>query len=129
MKVVGKLVYFFSVIPHPSVTKFTTYTLLNRHQQPVLQSHDFSVQHRSYSIFESYREFLLSTPKAMTSGLGLPTFTSEPPEPGGFEKRQDGKIDYWLDDDDDDEQDSAAPSLYWRSKVCSNSDVTYVARD
>lgn len=56
----GKLVCFYSPLPHPSVTKFTSYTLTTRNQQPILQSEHFTTQPKTYSQYENYRSFLLS---------------------------------------------------------------------
>ncbi|KAI9097374.1 hypothetical protein DFS34DRAFT_659789 [Phlyctochytrium arcticum] len=119
----GKLVYFFSPLPHPSATKFTAYSLITRNQQPVLQSQHFNTQPKTYPLYENYRAFVLARFPRMFMASGNIT---EPPAldglgvdaveldlPGG--PNDTSKLNYWLDSDESGEE-SSAPSLFWRPK-------------
>ncbi|KNC99973.1 uncharacterized protein SPPG_05348 [Spizellomyces punctatus DAOM BR117] len=117
----GKLVYFFSPLPHPSATKFTAYTLVTRNQQPVLQSQHFTTQPKTYPLYENYRAFVLARfPKMFIAGGNI----YEPGALDGLETGKmgtsgkgvsPGKLNYWLDSDESGEE-SPAPSLFWRPK-------------
>lgn len=111
----GQLIYFFSPLPHPSNTKFTAYTLTTRNQQPILQSQNFSTQPKTYQLYESYRNFVLSkVPKnpRFLGGVSSNIADLIPAKEGNLAR--DRKLDYWLDDEDMDDDNL---SLYWRPKV------------
>ncbi|KAH6561188.1 hypothetical protein BASA60_011557 [Batrachochytrium salamandrivorans] len=120
----GKLVYFKSPLPHPSTTKFTTYTLSSRNQQPVLQSQHFQTQPKTYPLYESYRAFVLARfPKITVTGVGAGIGVNASESDllaldGGTidsQTRSRAKMDFWLDDDPAGEEETA-PSLFWRPK-------------
>ena len=107
----GKLIYFYSPLPHPSDTKFTAYTLSTRNQQPVLQSQHFITQPKSYPLYENYRAYVLSRlPKIITAGRSLNESSATE-----VASKNRSKIDFWLDDDPMAE-DVTVPSLHWRPK-------------
>ena len=108
----GQLIYFFSPLPHPSNSKFTAYTLTTRNQQPILQSQNFTTQPKTYQLYESYRNFVLSkAPKSRYMGVSSNIPDLIPPKEVNTRDR---KLDYWLDDED---MDDDSLSLYWRPKV------------
>eukprot|EP00842_Homolaphlyctis_polyrhiza_P005824 jgi/Hompol1/6242/HPOL_004901-RA len=120
----GKLVYFRSPLPHPSMTKFTAYTLSTRKQQPVLQSQHFQTQPKTYPLYENYRAFVLARfPKWMAAGSTAAAGGSTtdaavvPAEPNTTTqgRNKNNKMDYWLDDEPGGDE-TPAPSLYWRPK-------------
>ncbi|KAK6094906.1 hypothetical protein MT418_005170 [Batrachochytrium dendrobatidis] len=126
----GKLVYFKSPLPHPSTTKFTTYTLSSRNQQPVLQSQHFQTQPKTYPLYESYRAFVLSRfPKITVAAAGSNVSTagdilanelvSNEMTTMDTPPRTKSKMDFWLDDDPAGEEETA-PSLFWRKKPASS---------
>jgi len=68
----GKLIVFFSPLPHPSVTKFTTHTLGTHNQQPILQTTQFTTQPKTFDLYDSYRNFILVRyPKVFLTGGGV----------------------------------------------------------
>ncbi|KAJ3287295.1 GATOR complex protein wdr59 [Borealophlyctis nickersoniae] len=121
----GKLVYFFSQLPHPSSTKFMAYTLTTRNQQPVLQSQHFDTQPKTYPLYENYRAFVLARFPKKFSGAAPDARVPEGDKasriltgPLSQDSGAKGNIDdYWLDDEDEDEGDEGlVPSLFWRPK-------------
>jgi hypothetical protein len=99
----GHLVYFFSTLPHPSEVSFTTYTLITRHQQPVLQPQSFVAYPRSIALFENFKNFIKTR---QTS----PNVTAETPIPSvaintkGLNDKA-ALFKEWLDDDEGDQLD------------------------
>ncbi|KAJ3073959.1 hypothetical protein HDU98_000261 [Podochytrium sp. JEL0797] len=55
----GKLVCFFSPLPHPTQVKYMAYSLGTRRQQPLFQTHHFSCYPQTLHMFHHFREFLV----------------------------------------------------------------------
>ncbi|KAI8902794.1 hypothetical protein BC833DRAFT_616326 [Globomyces pollinis-pini] len=113
----GKLVHFFSPLPHPASSKFTSYSLTNRNQRPVLQTESFETQPKTYPLYERYRNFVLAKCPRIQLGSNV---ASSQNESTSLELKireelpnSDRRLDYWLDDEDIEEE---IPSLYWRPK-------------
>ncbi|KAJ3160265.1 hypothetical protein HK101_000934 [Irineochytrium annulatum] len=128
----GKLVYFFSPIPHPSTVKFTSYIIATRNQQPVLQPQYFPTQPKIYAVYETYRAFLLSKyPKSIRFGSAAAIAAAEASASAAsanlteMDEKQTiadaltgmgNKLDYWFDDDEDDEEE-AVQRLFPKTKA------------
>jgi hypothetical protein len=108
----GQLTYFLSPLPHPSSTKFTSYTLSTKNQHPILQSQGFSTQPKTYALYENYRSFVLARCPRMFLG-GIPTLHDRITM-GDDNIIKDKKLDYWLDDE---EIEDEPPGLYWKPKA------------
>ncbi|KAJ3129777.1 hypothetical protein HK098_000147 [Nowakowskiella sp. JEL0407] len=110
----GRLVCFFSQLPHPSTAKFTALTLTTRNQHPVFYPHQFNSMPKSYPLFESYIKFVASTmphssPSLRTSNKNDPlvksqdmsNFSSLPLSSFGSK----GEISWQIEEDDEDQSD------------------------
>jgi len=128
----GKLIVFFSPLPHPSETKFTTHTLGSHNQQPILQTTQFTTQPKTFDLYDSYRNFILVRyPKVVLTGSGVnqdPIRTEEPLITSNNNINQnilneklddgnDGKLNLWFDMDEEDQEETPMPSLFYKPKV------------
>lgn len=98
----GKLICFFSILPHPASTRFSSHNLSNKYQKPIIHTihtQKFASYPKSYDLYEYYRSFLLSH-----TGL-VPTSHSFASDISG-----NAPANYWLDEEEDDEEDYAS----WR---------------
>ncbi|KAJ3205825.1 hypothetical protein HDU67_008623 [Dinochytrium kinnereticum] len=111
----GKLVCFFSPIPHPHAVRYTAYTISTRNQQPVLQPQLFPIQPKSYGLYENYRTFLverfpqlvkfriIATANDKGGGLATPSGEIKNGEIQKVLNHFGNSVDYWFDGDDDDD--------------------------
>ncbi|KAI8852976.1 hypothetical protein BC829DRAFT_34631 [Chytridium lagenaria] len=111
----GKLVCFFSQMPHPNAVRYTAYSLSSRNHQPVLQPQMFPYQPKTYTLYESYRNFLVERFPQLVKFKVVPTANDKESKPiSSSNDVQTGEIhkvlnqfgnnvDYWFDDDDDEE--------------------------
>ena len=118
----GTLCYFFSPFPHPSMTKFTSYSLTTRNQQPILQAQKFNTQPHNYPMYEQYRNFILSKCPRMfirnNNMRSVPSIVDNLPLSGlGADSKSDRKIDFRLDDEDDEDEQ---PVISWPVKASSS---------
>ena len=117
----GTLCFFFSPFPHPSTTKFTSYTLTTRNQQPILQSQKFNTQPHNFPMYEQYRNFILSKCPRMyirnNTIRSVPSLVESTAALAETESKSDRKLDHWLDEDDNEEEQA---SLAWRLKPTSS---------
>lgn len=89
----GKLACFFSPIPHPSASSFSTFAFTTRKEQPILQSRKFKTQPKTFTVWENYRAFLLSQQQAKTIETNDRSVIKSSRE----------RFDFWLDDVDIDD--------------------------
>jgi len=128
----GKLIVFFSPLPHPSETKFTTHTLGTHNQQPILQTTQFTTQPKTFDLYDSYRNFILVRyPKVVLTGGGVNQDSLRPEEPlitsnnninqntinDKLDDGNDGKLNLWFDMDEEDQEEAPMPSLFYKPKV------------
>jgi hypothetical protein len=98
----GTLVYFTSPLPHPSASKFSSFSVSTRNMQPILQTQQLRTHPKSYPLYEQYRAFLLSKYPRQALHHSLEV--------------RDRSLDMWLDDEeeDDEEPDAVSSRLFWR---------------
>ncbi|KAJ3183949.1 hypothetical protein HDU85_001799 [Gaertneriomyces sp. JEL0708] len=120
----GKLVYFFSPLPHPSTTQYVARSFVVRKQQPVVHTEHFTTHPESYAHYENYRAFILSKyPKMFFTGSVLPDvarFERARPQPA-ISGDTDSEIpdprisDYFMDSDDtEDDNVEHMSNIFWR---------------
>ncbi|KAJ3320791.1 hypothetical protein HDV06_004802 [Boothiomyces sp. JEL0866] len=109
----GDLVYFFSPIPHPSLSKFSQSGIAAK--QNVQSANLYTTQPKNYPLYESYRNFVLSKYPRMYIGNSMSSYDGQNQIDIKLkdDKPKDRKLDYWLDDE---ELDDDRP-IFSRSKL------------
>ncbi|KAJ3271608.1 hypothetical protein HDV01_006478 [Terramyces sp. JEL0728] len=106
----GDLIYFFSPIPHPSLSKFSQGGITPK------QSVQSAIQPKNYPLYESYRNFVLSKYPRMFISNSMSNYDGQTQIDLKIkeEKLKDRKLDYWLDDEDIEDE---RPAVFSRSKL------------
>ncbi|KAJ3312276.1 hypothetical protein HDV04_003297 [Boothiomyces sp. JEL0838] len=110
----GDLIYFFSPIPHPSLSKFSQTCITPKQNSQNATLH--ATQPKNYPLYESYRNFVLSKYPRMYIGNSMSNYDGQAQIDIKLkdDKPKDRKLDYWLDDE---ELDDDRPRVFSRSKL------------